>query len=303
MSRAKKISGRFPHFYKYWESDSSIFTFTEATGKRLDEIEKEFVSIMRSHWIDTASRNDLNKLGELYDIKRKDNEQDPDYRYRLKTAIISHKGGGTIGTINVLVNIILKLPQDYSLQIVENPPIRLKRKWKVNAGHEWIVNPRNIYDTVPDIIVEVLTENVKITDPTITNITTGETITFKGNITHGDVLKISNGRATINGNDQTHRLSTTNIPKLPRKKSKWRYTEYIGSNMGVFDSTQFDIAVFAVDIVSNVTFEWTANQPATFQLHIPKELLVKVGITERYVQDIIDSVKACGVKAEVKVVE
>jgi uncharacterized protein YpuA (DUF1002 family) len=51
-----------------------------------------------------------------------------------------------------------------------------------------------------------------------------------------------------------------------------------------------------------VTFKWNANQTATFELHIPKELLDKAGVTVDHMQDILNSVKTCGVKAEVKVI-
>lgn len=302
MPRAEKISARLPHFYKHWEHSSSISGLIAALSKPLDEAEKEFVSIMRAYWVDTASRGDLEKLGALYNINRKDSEPDSDYRNRLKTAIISYKGGGTIGAIQTLVRITLRLPQDYPVQIVENLPLMLKRKWKVSAGREWIVNPRNIHDTVPEITIAVETENAKITDPTITNLTTGESITFRGDLSYGDVLKISNGRAILNDKDHTDNLSTTSLPRLPRKKSNWQYTEYIGANQGAFDLTQFDRSVFMIEIISTVTFEWTANQPATFELLMPKELLMKAGVTADYMQDVLNSVKACGVKAEVKVI-
>jgi len=302
VSRSEEIAERLPHFYTYWENNSSISGLIAAMGKRLDEIEKEFVSIMRAHWVDTANIGDLDRLGSLYNLTRKEGESDSDYRNRLKTAILSYKGGGTIGAIQTLTRITLRLPQDYPVKIVENPPVNLKRTWEVNAGREWIVNSRNVHEAIPDITITVNAENTKITNPTLTNTTTGENITFRGDITYGDILKISNGRAVLNFEDQTDKLSTTTIPKLPRGKSKWQYTELIGANLGAFDMAQFDNSFFVTDIVSNVTFEWTANQPATFELHIPGEILMKAGVTANYMQEIVNSVKACGVKAEVKVI-
>lgn len=302
MSRTEDISRRLPHFYKHWEHTSSIYDLTASLGKRLDECEKELVSIMRVHWIDTASREDLDKLGSLYNIKRIDNDADSDFRIRLKTAIISYKGGGTRGAIEMLVRLALRLPQDYEVPIEENPPLAMKRKWKVSAGREWIVNPRSIDDTLLDITLTVETENAEIADPTITNITTGETITFRGNLVYGDVLKVSNGKAILNTEDHTEKLSTTSIPILPRTKSNWEYTEYIGANLGTFDKSQFDNSFFIREILSSVTFEWTAKQPATFELRLSKEMLMKTGVTVKNMQDLLNSIKACGVKAEVKVV-
>lgn len=269
----------------------------------MDEMEKDLVSIMRAHWVDTARGDDIDKLGALFAIQRNEGESDSDYSNRLKMAILSFKGGGTVDAIQMLVRITLGLPPNYSAEIVENPPVKLKRTWTVSSGHEWLVNPRNIRDTVPEITITVDTENATVTDPTLTNITTGKTITFKGDISYGDSLRIGNDRAMLNGEDRTDRLSTTGFPGLPRKKSKWQYTEYKGANTGTFDQTGFDDSVFVIDITSSVTFEWTASQPATFEILLPEELLVKAGFTAGYIQDIINSVKASGVQAVVKVIQ
>src|SRR3989304_7571073 len=301
VSKKEKISEKFPHFYKYWDPGSLIFVFTDSTGTRLDGSEKELVSIMRTHWVDTASRGDLEKLGALYSIKRRVGESDSDYRNRLKTAIMSYKGGGTKSAIQMLVRMALRLPQDYPVKIEENPVVDLKRTWKVSSGKEWVINPRNIEDTVPDITLAVMTENSKGPDIKLTNLTTDEAISFKGDMLYGDVLKISNGRAMLNGKDATERLSTTDVPKLPRKKSKWQYKEYVGANLGVFDSTLFDRSVFVIDIISEVTFEWTARQPASFTVELQNEWLMKSGITAEYIQQLVNLVKAAGVKSEVKV--
>ncbi len=302
MPRIEKISERLPHFYKHWEQNSFLFSLISALGKRLDESEKEMVAIMRSYWVDTATGIDLDRLGALFNLRRKESEIDPDYRNRLKAAIISYKGGGTKSAIQMLVRIALRLPQDYPVKIDENPDVVLKKKWKVSAGSEWMVNPRNIHDTVPDITIEIETENSKITDPTITNLTTGESIKFKGDLFFGDVLNIRRGAAILNDHDETARLSTMSIPFLPRKKTKWQYMEYAGANQGIFDSTNFDEAVFVIKIISSVTFEWTAKQPAAFDVLLPEELIMKAGVTAEFMQEIVNSVKACGVKAEVKVI-
>ncbi len=82
----------------------------------------------------------------------------------------------------------------------------------------------------------------------------------------------------------------------------WRYTEAIGANIGAFDRSQFDKSVFAVNIITAITFEWTACQPASFEVRIPKDLLVKSGMSQEYVQELVDSVKACGASGEVVVV-
>ena len=302
MSRTEEISDRLPHFYRYWEPGSSIYNFIAAPGKCLDEAEKELVSIMRAHWVDTAIRGDLDRLGTVYNIKRIDGEPDSDFRNRLKIAIISYEGGGTIDAIQMLVRITLRLPQNYPVKIIENPPAIYQKNWKVGAGHEWFVTSRSIQETVPEITIAVETVDAKVTDPTIINLTASESITLRGDLLYGDILSIKNGRAMLNDQDHTNRLSTADIPKIPRKESKWQYTESVGANLGTFDRTQFDGSVFEVEIVSSVTFKWTASKAATFELHIPREILMKAGVTPESMQDILNSVKACGVKAEVKVI-
>lgn len=303
LPRIEKISERLPHFYKHWEQNSFLFSLISALGKRLDESEKEIVAIMRAYWVDTATGIDLDRHGALFNLKRKESETDPYYRNRLKAAIISYKGGGTKSAIQMLVKIALKLPQDYpDFKIDENPAVERKKKWKGSAGGDWMVDPINILDTVPDITIEVETENSKITDPTITNLTTGELITFRGDLFFGDVLNIRKGAAILNDHDETVRLSTLSIPSLPRKITKWQFIEYAGANQGRFDSTNFDEAVFVIKIISSVTFEWSAKQPAAFDVILPKDLIMKAGVTAEFMQEIVNSVKACGVKAEVRVI-
>jgi hypothetical protein len=116
------------------------------------------------------------------------------------------------------------------------------------------------------------------------------------------VLNIKDGKATLNGKDATKSLSSAKPPSLPRRKTKWQYTESIGANLGVFDKSQFDKSVFAVDIVTAVTFEWTASQPASFEVRIPKDLLERSGVTSEYVQELVNSVKGCGIYGLVTVV-
>jgi hypothetical protein len=300
--RAEKIASRFPHFYVSWDKSSTVSSFVSSVGKTMDETEKEYVSIMRSHWVDTANGEDLDRLGALFSIERGKGEQDADYRGRLKTAILSYKGGGTLGSIRMMTRIVLGLPQDYPVEIRENPRVAMKKTWKVRANSDWKVDPRSIADAEPEITIALVTKDVKISDPTITNLDTGESITFKGILSYGEVLKIGGGHATVNDADQTQRLSVIKVPSMPRRKTKWQYTESIGANLGVFDRAQFDKSVFAVDITSSITFEWAAFLPASFEILLPNTMLDRSGVKAPYIQRLIDSVKACGVRGEVKVV-
>lgn len=301
-TKAEKIAGRLPHFYMHWDGSTVISSVVGSFGKTMDEAEKDFKTIMKAHWVDSASGEDLDRIGSLYSLKRKASEPDDDYRGRLKTAVLSYKGGGTPNAVRMMVRIALGLPQDYPVEIEENPAVRLKKTWKLMAGTEWTVNPRNIKDVEPEITIAVETENARISDPVITNRDTGESITYKGELVKGDVLVLAGGKARLNGKDVSTRLGGS-VPKLPRKKTKWQYTESVGANLGVFDSAMFDRSVFSVSITSAITMEWTANQPATFDVIVEESLLAKAGVTEAYLQEIVNMAKGCGVKAGVRLVK
>jgi hypothetical protein len=302
MGGFDRISSRLPHFYTSWDPGSSVAEFLAAEGKRSDECEKELIAIMRAHWVDTAHGGDLDRIGAIFSVKRRENEPDKEYRNRLKTAIISYKGGGTIRAIQMLVKIALKLPQDYPVKIVENPPVMQKRSWKTSAGREWDVNPQSVRASVPAVTLSIETEKARVTNPTLTNMTTGESISFSGDLASGDVLDIRDGKATLNNKNCTDKLSVTTVPWLPRKKSRWQYMEQIGANVGTFDKGRFDQSVFVIDVITAVTFEWQAHVPAQFELHLPGDLLIKAGIRIDTMQDLVDSVKACGVKGVVRVI-
>jgi hypothetical protein len=302
MSRADNIADRLPHFYMTWDKDAAINTLIRSMARALDGAETDLIEILRSHWVDTARDGDLDRLGLMLSTQRKVGEDDQEYRGRLKTAIIGYSGGGTLNSIRIMIRIALGLPEGYPIDIVENPRETMKRSWTVPANGEWAVDPVSITSSQPRITLAVETPDVDINNPTITNLDTGESVTFNSRMARGDVLILYGGRAMLNGVDRTSALSSTVPLTLPRSRTRWKYTEAVGSNLGVFDRAQFDKSVFAVEIATTVTFEWAAFLPATFEVRIPSDLLQKVGARAEYVQGLLDSLKASGVKGTVKVV-
>ncbi len=302
MSRADDIADRLPHFYMTWNGDAAITTLIRSAASTLDRTEADLVEILRAHWVDTARGNDLDRLGLMLSTHRKAGEGDQEYRGRLKTAIIGYSGGGTLNSIRIMIRIALGLPEDYPIEIVENPRENMKKSWIVPANGEWTVDPVSISPSQPRITLAVETPDVEINNPTVTNVDTGESVTFNGKMARGDVLNLYAGRAILNGADRTASLSSTAPMALPRGKTRWKYTEAVGSNLGVFDRAQFDKSVFAVEIATKVTFEWAACLPATFEVRIPASSLERAGARPEYVQGMLDSLKASGVKGTVKVV-
>lgn len=301
MVRKEKIDQRLPHFYLCWDPATTLSRLTAAVGKGMDEAEKDLISIARSHWIDTSFGGDLERQGAIYEIKRRPQEDDSDYRNRLKTSIISYRGGGTLGAIKAVMRVALRLPSDWPVEIVENPMVSLTRTWKLKAGEEWHISPSSIYETVPEITITLETDSGRISEPTVANLANEEYLTYKGELTYGDELKIVDGKAFFNGEDRSHLLTTRKIPVLPRHRSRWRYEEFLGANQGIFDQGKFDRSVFVMDVTTSVTFRWTAHLPAEFVVNIPKDLLDKAGVSREYLQEVLDSTKASGVKGTVKV--
>ena len=300
MERSQSVLERFPSFYKTWDSNSLIYKLVVSMGKRLDEADIELREIMRSHWVDTSYKGDLDGLGCIFNVHRKPEEADDDYRIRLKRAIIEYKGGGTINAILTSLRMTLGLPGDYPIELIENPPIEVYREFLAKPGDTWEFNSESVLDAVPTIEISIDSEGEKITNPTVISIDTGESITFNGIIKKDELLEISQAGAKLGGKSVTSKLSVKKPPTIVRKLSQWSYNEPISEEIGIFDVGVFDQAKFAVGITTvKVGFRWTAQQPATFEIRLPKDA-VKDRID--LAREAVDAIKATGVKALIKVV-
>jgi len=133
---AKKIAEKFPSLYRTWDKKSIIYNIVNSFGTQLDEAEKDLDIILRSKWVDTAKGKDLEMLGGIYNIQRRVNESDKDYRNRLKTAIQGFKGGGTINAILAALITVLNVSLN-EIKIVENPPKRLQENISVKPMQVW----------------------------------------------------------------------------------------------------------------------------------------------------------------------
>ena len=303
MAIKNRISRHLPHFYRFWDRYSLISSFLTAIGGYLDESERELRAILRSHWVDTSQSVELDRLGAIYCIKRKGGERDQEYRNRLKTAILSYKGGGTRTAIDMMLRMILRLSPDDLVIIKENPPVQHQEKMKVISNEEWTINPRSIHDSPLNITLSICSPDAKVTDPTIKNLSTGDSCTYLGELGEGDILTYSGDKAYLNKTDVTTRVTGVFPPSLPRARSRWQYSEQIGGNSGSFDKTLFDTSVFAIDIFTEIIFEWTGYEPASFEVILQKEHLINSGLTSVEIQEAIHMIKACGVKAYVRLEE
>jgi hypothetical protein len=303
LQRTQRILERLPSFYKTWDPTSLLFKVVCSLAKRLDEAQKDLVAILRAHWVDKALTLDIDHLGALYNMTRNPGETDVEYRNRLKLAIMEYKGGGTRSAVLTAVTTVLRLPRDYPLELVENPPKETHREVQVRTGESWWQSSESVVDATPRIEIQVATDGGKVTNPTLVNTDLEASLTFQGTMQSGEVLHIEDGKAILNGEDVTGRLTTSTVPKLLRRGSTWRYTELLEQAIGVFDVARFDEAIFPVGIAAvRIGFQWVAYQPATFELRIPKDALSRRGDLP-WVRAVVDSIKAAGVQALVHVVD
>ena len=304
MERTQRILDRFPEFYLTWDKTSIIYELVTALGKRIDESEKDLDSILEAHWVDTAANDDLDRLASVYNLGRSPGESDPELRSRLKRAIIEYKGGGTMKAILDSVRMALRLPLDYPIEMVENPEAEVHREFTVQSGDTWSFSSESIHDAEPVIEITLAPEEEDvITDPTLTNLETGETITFSGEVKKGQILVIEDGKARVNNKEVKKSLSAPKPPTIPRRMTRWTYRQPISEEIGVFDTAVFDESKFAVGIPKvKLALRWMSNQLATFELRIPRSALTRKNSLQM-ARDAVESIKATGVKAIITTVE
>jgi len=304
LERTQRILERFPEFYLTWDRASLIHELVTALGKRVDEAEKDVDRILRAHWVDTATSGDLDKLGRLFNLSRNPGERDADYRNRLKRAIIEFKGGGTRQAILDAVRMTLGLPMDYPIEMVENPEKEIHKEFTVQSGDKWSFCSESIYDAEPVVEFSLASDEYEaINKPTLTNMDTGETLTFDGTVGRGQTLVIEGGKAKLGGKEVKKSLSAEKPPTVPRRVTRWSYDEPISEEIGVFDTAIFDESKFAVGIPTvRLGFRWVSHQPATFMLRIPGSALGRED-SVKLASDAVESIKATGVKAIITTVE
>jgi len=146
-------------------------------------------------------------------------------------------------------------------------------------------------------------ESGEVSNPQIMNIDTGESVVFKGKLKGGQQLVIKKKKASIEGKDVSKRISPQKIPRLLRRGSTWKYTEALEELIALFDTAKFDEHTFAVRVPSvGVRFDWIRLQPATFEVRIKLKALRDSGFSKPYLEKVVNSMKAAGVKAVIKVI-
>ncbi len=301
MKQLNKIADRLPSMYKSWDENSVIYKFLSAFVRRLEESQKDVRRILRSHWIDTAHGDDIDRLGALFNLQRTASEPDPDFKDKVKNAIQEYRGGGTVKSILTTVRATLGATNGDAIKLIENPPQKMRVEKIIRAGDTWSMRSESITDIQPTLRIKVLEENTEARNPTLQNLTTKETISFTDSLKTGEELVIKDGKATLDKTSVTKKFNGTEIT-LTRRDATWQYTEALSEKIGLFDTAAFDTSIFAVGIPEvSILYQWTANRPASFEVQIPKEVLARSGVEQERVEKLINSVKAAGVTATVKI--
>lgn len=310
MDTADRIVERLPRFYKALDIQSNFFRFLKTFAEYYDENQKELFSTMRSHWIDTGYGIDIDLLGSIFKLKRRTNESDDSLRKRIKFFIAEFTGGGTREAIVAQTTLYLDL-KDTAPTLIENPPVAQVRDLKVRHGDIWTARSLSINDENVAMTLSILESEKnergalsELSDPAIVDHeNAGNSIKFNGTIRSGQKLIIRrDGTAELDGEDVTSRISGKGL-KLLRKGSRWIFQESVSPNIARFNQAVFDKHVYAMFVPTAVLhLEWTAHLLAAFEIRVPSEALKNTGVTKQDLEEMINTIKAAGVKAFVTIV-
>jgi hypothetical protein len=301
MTRIGKIGDRFPKLYRTWEKDSLLYVLLQSISDQIDKTEYGIADLMKAHWIDTAEGEELDKLGLLFGAKRLRDEDDAHLRTHLKRAVDEYKGGGTVSVI--LDEFRTAFKGDKDLQIIENPPDESFAEFLVVANDTWFLGSNSIKNEEATLSLTVEGEG-QVSNPSVTNVDTGESITFNGQLKKGEKLVLQKDCAMVGDKDVTENVMPSNAPFLFRKGSNWKYSEALLELIGVFDGGKFDENTFALGVPTvRVRFDWTRQQPATFMVQVKSQTLADSGLSKSYLEKTANYLKAAGVNAIIKVME
>ncbi|RWX73727.1 MAG: hypothetical protein Metus_0506 [Candidatus Methanosuratincola subterraneus] len=293
---------RLPKFYKGWDRGSLVYAFISSFASQIDDADDQIAEIMRSHWVDSARGQDLDLLGAAVASKRMQGEGDEKYRSRIRRAVSDYRGGGTVRAILESVMGLIGTSTEGDVEIVENPLLSLSEEVKVMAGETWTISSRTVEDVDPRISISI-EEGGEVKDPTLTNLKTGEVVTFKGTLVGGQELVLSKGRSELNGEDVTGRVEIKGFPRLLREGSVWKYSESLSGLLGVFDSAKFDEHTFTKGIpYLTIRFEWEGHAPASFEVRIRSGALKRSGLGVEDVERFVSKMRAAGVSSRVRVI-
>jgi hypothetical protein len=303
VSRHNSIFERLPRIYNYYDKDSTIYQIIRSISAELDDIGKEQEEMMRSHWVDTAIKTDLDNMGSIFESNRIIGEDDRRYRARLKRTVNEYMGGGTVLAIQEAVKALIRAYGTNDVKVIENPPETMVLEKKVVHGDNWIMKSSSVEDAIPRITISI-EEAGEVSVPIIEDIDNNKTIAYNGDLRSMQKLVLTPGHAELDGRDVTKKTSMEEFPSLLRKGSKWGYHESLSTKLGTFDVGRFDEHMFTTGIPNmTLRFEWTTYLPSTFEVQIKSEALKRGGFDVKSIENFVNMKKAAGVKSIIKIIE
>jgi hypothetical protein len=322
-----RIINRIPQFYKSWDKESILFSFIDSFAHELRKQKKELVNIKRTHWIDTSYGKNLDLLAKIYKLYRKQEESDEDFRNRIKRFLFEFTGGGTKKSILAQSVAYLNLKEESEMPLLIENPLRIKKvKMTVQNGDRISIQSESIDDE--DFFLELSLEEdgFEILDPAIYDQDNNSSIKFHGTLKSGEKLRIStkvksvshinndlgidnvnNDSSSIfnnkNNNGNNNNIFIDDKMKVPRKKSTWIFKENTTPKLGRFDEAHFDEYFYEVYVPKcSLNIEWKAEFLSSFELQIESESFERSGVSIENFSDLVNSIKAAGVKAFIEII-
>ncbi|HEX6647747.1 MAG TPA: hypothetical protein VF047_11260 [Nitrososphaeraceae archaeon] len=327
-----RIINRIPQFYKSWDKESILFSFIDSFAHELRKQKKELVNIKRTHWIDTSYGKNLDLLAKIYKLYRKQEESDDDFRNRIKRFLFEFTGGGTKKSILAQSVAYLNLKEESEMPVLIENPLRIKKvKMTVQNGDRISIQSESIDDEDFFLDLSLEEDGFEILDPAIYDQDNNSSIKFHGTLKSGEKLRIStkeksvshinndlgidnvnnDSRSSIfnnksnNGNNDNNNnnLFIDDKMKVPRKKSTWIFKENTTPKLGRFDEAHFDEYFYEVYVPKcSLNIEWKAEFLSSFELQIESESFERSGVSIENFSDLVNSIKAAGVKAFIEII-
>jgi len=302
----ESIGNRLPQFMRVWDEKSVVYDLLSAFSYFIVYQKRDLMLIQSSHWIDDASGKNLDFIAQIFKIRRRNSENDEDFRRRIKNFLQNFIGGGTKQAIIAQLSVFLNIQNEKQLpQIIENPRRSKSLEHTVRNNDVIKVQSESIFDEDFKITLILEEGRYELENPKLENPENKNYILFKGKIKSGQKLEIDSQskKAFLDKSDVTSKVDFMDL-KLPRKRSDLIFSEDTSPSIGRFDYSYFDKHVFDIHVPQcTISFNWDASIVASFEVKISKKSIANTGLTEKEIEDYVNSIKAAGVKSYVSIVE
>ena len=126
--------------------------FLEAMAAELEELETVRKQVLASKFLDTANVAQLERLATIFDLSRRTGEPVTEFRARVKTALRSQIGSGTLSEIGEMIVVLLEIDrEDVELFEPEDEVALLEPRIPADVMGEAEVRPPVLNDLLGDV--------------------------------------------------------------------------------------------------------------------------------------------------------